>query len=89
MLGNLAEEGSEVIAMGISSMSATWLQIMMCSQQRDRHPTLLLPPGLQALFFNFAMLWTLSGPKIRVDLGKVSFFYKSEKMSGQTVQPKQ
>ena len=58
-------------------------------EKRDRHPTLLLPPGLQTLFFTFTMLW-MCPAKNGVDLVEVHkyfLFYKSEKMSSQMVQP--
>ena len=53
-------------------------------EKRDHHPTLLVLPGLQTLFFTFTMRSVQNG----VDLVELSICYKSEKMSGQTVQPK-
>ena len=55
-------------------------------EKRDRHPILMLPPGLQTLFLTFTMLW-IYPVQNGVDLVEVSIFYKSEKMSSQTVQP--
>ena len=42
-------------------------------EQRVRHPTLLLLPALQCLFFTFTILWTCAVQK-RVDLVEVSIF---------------
>ena len=42
-------------------------------KKKDCHPTLLLPPGLQTLFFTFTMLWTCPDQN-GVDLVKVSGF---------------
>ena len=58
------------------------------ADQKDRHPTLLLPPGLQDLFFTFTMLWMCPVQKWN-RFGRGVFFIKSEKTSGQTVRPKQ
>ena len=52
-------------------------------EKRDCHTTFQFPPALQAVFCN-----ALTCPvKKRVDLAEVSISYKSEKTSGQTVQP--
>ena len=37
-------------------------------EERDCHPTLLLLPGLQALFFTFTMLWTCPVQKMELIL---------------------
>ena len=55
-------------------------------KKRDHYPTLLLPPGFKL----YSLLVQCSGcvqSKNRVDLVEVRIFYKSEKMSCQTVWP--
>ena len=52
-------------------------------RKRDRHPTLLLPPEL----LTYSLLLQCVQSKNGVDLVEVSSFYKSEKMSDQTVWP--
>ena len=76
---------NQVVILGIKNRNRPLSQTVQLTKlvKRDCHPTLLLPPGLQTLFFTFTMLWTCSVQN-GVDLGEVSIFHKVEKTSGQT-----
>ena len=52
-------------------------------EERDCHPTLLLPPGLQTLFFTLILY--MFSHKMELIWQRYVFFCKSEKMSSQTV----
>ena len=54
-------------------------------EKRDRYFILLLLPGFQTLFFFFTLLWMC--PVQKWTFGRDNFFYKSEKATGQIVQP--
>ena len=56
-------------------------------EKRDRHPTLLLPPGLQLNSLHLQCSVRVQS-KNGVDLVEVNISYKSEKTSGQTIPPK-
>ena len=89
VLGNLADEGSEVIAMELSSMSVTWLHITMCSRKKRPPSYFAVAAWTSSFILYFYNALDMSCPKMELIWLEVSIFYKSENMSCQTIPTKQ
>ena len=89
MLGNLAEVGSEVITMDLSSMSVTWVHIVMCSRKKRPPSYFAVAAWTSSFILYFYNALDVSSPKRELIWLEVSIVYKSEKMSCQTIQTKQ